>query len=164
MEQLIKFHQNKLDKDCQHEINKEEKSYSKNIQTLQENCNDIKSYIEKRMIDTYNELKAKYEEYLQDNTKNVISIQGRYYDRTNPEYYNNVNCDKYRERTLGNWMQYNPYEMDIINLFLKELPSNVRYSLSLNPYEKHARIGFDHILRYEYTGGEELLITLTKLD
>ena len=53
--------------------------------------------------------------------------------------------------------------MDIVNLFLKELPSNVRYILSLSPYEQHVRKR-NYVLKYKYTGGEELLITLIKLD
>ena len=157
MEQLIKFHQNKLDRDyCDKLVKQDDGRF------LLKTCNENKIQIEKLMFDTWNKLNTKYEEFLQDNNKNVIVIKGEYYDRTNKEYYNNLDCAKYTERTLDNWMKYNSYEMDAINLFLKELP--ISYSLSLSPYQQHNRRRSNYVLKYKYTGGEELLITLTKLD
>ena len=101
MEQLIKCYQDKSDEDCQDKI----AIHLKQIQNLQDYCNEYKSYIEECIIDTWNELDVKYNEYLQDNTKNVISIQGEYYKEFDDKIFS-----KYRQRTLHNWIEYNQYQ------------------------------------------------------
>ena len=64
MEQLIRFHKNKLNNDCQCKIDKEEMLRSENVQKLQQVCNENKLYIEKCIHDTYNELKTKYKQIM----------------------------------------------------------------------------------------------------
>ena len=159
----------RLEQNYQNKINELEASYQNKMDKLVDLCNEFKEQIKKRITDTYDELKTKYEEYLQDNNKNIISIKGEYYDRINEGYYDttneeyfNITLAKHIERTLDNWILYNSYEMDTINLFLKELP--ISYSLSLSPYKVHNEYEFNSLLGYKYDGGENLIITLTKLD
>ena len=97
----------------------------------------------------WNKLNTKYEQYLQNNTKNTITIKGEHIHHS-------------IERTLDNWKKYNDYKMDIINLFLTELP--VSYKLSLSPYIKHDKDKRGYSIKPKYSRGEDLIITLSKLD
>ena len=111
--------------------------------------------ITKSMYNIWNELKLRYEEYLQGHIKGMIFIKGKYYN-DNPSDIQ-IEASKYVERTLDNWAKYNKDKMDVINLFLKEL--SISYDLSLSPYNmSYSRFG------YSYSGGEDLIITFNKSD
>ena len=94
--------------------------------------NDMKQNINKLC----NTLRDGYDQYLKDNSKNTIVI-----DNGVRKYY-----------PLNKWIENNSYEMDVINVFLKELP--ISYDLSLSPHDK---IG-------AHERDAKLVITLTKLD
>lgn len=177
MEQLIKINQDELnkkhrseldqlDKDIQYKYKELEERHQYEIKKLNELHNEKRKTLEKTyyqnqdditksMYNIWNELKLRYEEYLQGHIKGMIFIKGKYYN-DNPSDIQ-IEASKYVERTLDNWIKYNKHKMDVINLFLKEL--SISYDLSLSPYNmSYSRFG------YSYSGGEDLIITFNKSD
>ena len=146
---LINSNETKINESCSNELKILEHKYLLDKQRMMEE-NDLNiNNMKERIKETYDTLKNGYDEYLKDNDKNTIFI-------------NNGHCIiRYHPRELHEWIEDNQYEMNIVNLFLTKLPSNIKYDLSSTSYT-----GDDQIERYFYDHGKDskLIITFTKSD
>lgn len=127
--------------------------------------NSFESSIEctsKRIQETLFSLENWYRCYCDDETNNTISIKGVYYDQLNPEYTNNRDCDKYMDRTIESWSKFNNCEKEVIDLFIRKLPINIRIAMKLSDFKATSR-NKSYSLTHKYEGGESLIITATKL-
>ena len=162
MEYIISFVNKSIDEKCSKDLLDLKQKYNKEKDYIKQSYEGNKLSIEDRIRGTWDELQEGYNEYVKNETKNTISIEGYYFYRDIEYDIIQIDYDEqYVERTLDHWIEYNNYEMDTINMFLRQLPLNIKYQLSLSSHDRNPR---SQPNSYTYTGGEDLIITFTKLD